>query len=200
MKKIFITVCISIFLFFIYLSSQPNFSLEMIREVNSVLSPERLENHIIALNRWPQWFHSLNDAFFVQGSVLQKGSVIQLNIDPHKGPSKKFYLLAEVIDYIPFSVLSLRITYDSSHRLTQLFQNLEWHLFSEKNSRGSILKGKVHAVTNNWRARLFGRMANHILLNQVFYFDVLSLSELNQPFSKMDLSPMVIPKNSSYGF
>ncbi len=164
-----------------YLSQGPDITLVLDRRFRSSLSPDRLSRNLSSTSRWPQWFHSL--AQVVGPSTLEKGSQLTLKIDPKKGPKKKFDLQAEVIESIPSRLLHLKITGDSSGRLTHLFDRLEWKIEIDPTEQGSSIHGIALAHTRHWRARLFGRLTEKILMNQVFYPNLIQLADLKQPFS-----------------
>src|SRR4051812_11093224 len=91
-------------LFLGVLSQGPDTDLKFRREVPSESSPERLNRFMSSVTRWPQWFYSLDQAKVSNAegsSKIGKGSLIVLNIDPHKGERKRFQLKAEVTEYLP---------------------------------------------------------------------------------------------------
>jgi hypothetical protein len=166
----------------------PDRELSLSRVIPSDLTTGHLDRQISSLTRWPQWFYSLKEAKADPSSpapsLLKKGDVITLAMDPKKGPSKCFSLKAEVTEYRPAHSLSLKIIDDSSHRLTLLFDRLEWKIELEpKPSGGSWIRSTAIAHTHHWRSRLFGAIAEKILMHQVFYPNVLKLATLMQPFS-----------------
>jgi hypothetical protein len=168
------------------MAQAPDVTLTLDRRIRSSLSPERLERNIGSPCRWTQWFYSLAQ---VNGpDTIEKGALFTLHIDPNKGNKKKFELEAQVIDYIPSRLLHLKITRDSSGRLTHLFDQLEWKIEIDPIENGAVLHGMVLAHTHHWRARLFGRLAEKILMNQVFYPNLIQLADLKQPF-KVDEAP-----------
>jgi hypothetical protein len=128
-------------------------------------------------------------------SPLQTGDILTLKIDPHKGKRKQFQLTAQVLNYVPDRLVSLKITQDSSGRLTQLFDEVEWKIEimpQSQDASRSIIEGTVTAHTRHWRARFFGRIAEKILMNQIFYPNLIQLSEMRQPFS-VDPAPHMPP-------
>ena len=165
----------------VFLSRSPDVTLTLDRRLRSSLTPDRIDRNVASPSRWTQWFYSL--AQVVGPESLQKGALLTLKIDPKKGQKKKFELQAEVIDYIPSRLLHLKITDDSSGRITHLFDHLEWKLEIEPTEKGSILRGSAMAHTHHWRARFFGRMAEKILMNQVFYPNLIQLADLKQPYA-----------------
>ncbi len=175
----------------------PDLDLYFVRDIPSQLSPERLEKNISSVARWPQWFFSLAKVTIVNSpslklattrlddqSLIEKGSILKLEIDSHRFLSKPFELTAEVLEYKPLQTLRLNILDDSSGRLTRLFDRIEWKLdFEAKPGGGTLIHARESAHTRHWKARLFGRISERILMNQVFYPDVIKLSELKHPFA-----------------
>ncbi len=165
----------------IYLARTPDETLVLDRKLRSRLTPERIDRNLSSTTRWSQWFSSLAQ---VQGPAEVKiGTVVTLKIDPKKGQRKRFELQAQVLDYVPARLLRLRITDDTSGRLTRLFDNLEWTIEIEPTAKGSSIRGIAQAHTRHWRSRLFGRLAEKILMNQVFYPNLIQLADREQPYT-----------------
>jgi len=188
------------------ISRGPDLQLSFERRIPSALPPERIQRSIESPMRWPQWFHSLGSASIVdlpQDGVneIREGQLVILNVDPNKGPRRRFSLTAQVSEYQPGRVLELQVLKDSSGRLTRMFDDLRWKIQIEPKDSGSILRGTVTAHTAHWKSRLFGRIAEKIILHQVFYPNLIQLSELKQPFSA---DPQVLESlqgsRSSIGF
>lgn len=163
----------------------PNQELHFTREVKSKLDPTRLDRNLSSTTRWPQWFYSLSEVQSPGAPLpkVEKGSILELQMDPKKGQSKKFKLTAEVTEYRPGELIQLKILDDSTGKLTRLFDTLEWKVEFLPNDQGSLIRGTAKAHTRHWRSRFFGRIAERILMNQVFYPNLIKLSELRQPFS-----------------
>lgn len=173
-------------LFFYILANRPDMELHFQRVVPSDSNSERIMRFMSSVTRWPQWFYSLNQVRIKPGkhsTEIEKGSIIVLDMDPHKGSKKRFQLTAEVTQYLPGRSLGLKILQDSSGRLTRLFDHLEWNIEIRDQGKGSLISGTVIAHTHHWRSRLFGQIAEKILLNQTFYPDLVKLAELKHPFS-----------------
>jgi hypothetical protein len=152
------------------------------------LSPDRLDRNISSVTRWPQWFFSLAEVQILNPQTppqktIEKGSLLSLAIDPKKGLKKKFNITVEVLHYSPGKDLHLKILKDSSGRLTRLFDSLEWIIHFQPKDSGSLIQGTVTAHTCHWKSRLFGKIAEKIILHQVFYPNIVKLAELKQPFS-----------------
>jgi len=184
----------------------PDFDLSFSREVPSELSPARLDRNLFSLARWPQWFFNLSDATVLnvdpqggpeQDKIIRPGSLIKLTVDTQKTLAKNFFLTAQVLEYRPGQILRIQIVDDSSGRFPELFSIVEWKIEFLPKGDGSVIRGSAIARTKHWRARLFGRMAEKILMYQLFYPDLMKLSELKQPFSS-GLDPQLKPKNSTF--
>lgn len=166
------------------LARGPDQDLHMKRTIPSDLDPSRLDRNLSAVSRWPQWFFSLGTAKPITNEqTIAKGSRVILHMDPKKGPWKKFDLTVEVKDYVPEKALVLQVLEDSSGRLFKLFDSIEWNIEFLPSQKGSLIQGSVSAHTKHWKSRFFGRIAEKILMNQIFYPDLLKLAELKQPFS-----------------
>ena len=105
-------------------------------------------------------------------------------MDPGKALRKKFDLTVQVLEYKRGRFLHLKVLSDSSGRLTQVFDRIEWTVeIQPKPNGGSLIRGTAVAHTCHWRSRLFGKLTERIVMNQVFYPNLMKLSELKQPFS-----------------
>jgi hypothetical protein len=172
---------------FLVLALQPDRSMSFSRVVPSKYSAEKLGRSMFTPARWPQWFHHL-DAVRMNTPELQTGTLLTLQMDPQKGTKKRYTLTAEVTHYVPNQEIQLRILSDSSLRLTQLFETLDWSFRIESrnldpNPPGSLLTGTATVRTKSWRARLIGSFASRVLLNQVYSPNLLKLSEQETPFT-----------------
>ncbi len=173
---------------------EPNLDLQFLREVPSSVEPSRLARNLESTHRWPQWFHSLESAQiktsqpeslngkFENFSEIRKGSRVLLHFDPKKALKAPFDLTAEISEYIPGKKLSLKIIEDSTHRLTRILDQIEWSVEILPGPKGSLIRGTATAHTLHWRSRLFGRLSQRILMNQIYYPDLMKLAELTQPF------------------
>ena len=177
----------AILLMFFWFARKPDFDLQFSREIPSDLSSERLFRNISYVNRWPQWFYHLDGVEGIhEGAPLRPGSLLVMKMNPHKGINKPFDLSAEVIRYVPNNQLSLKILNDSTGRMSQLFESLEWNIELIENLKGSgsLIRGTSRARTRNWRSRFLGRISEKILMNQTFHPDLMKLSELRRPYQE----------------
>jgi hypothetical protein len=116
-------------------------------------------------------------------SLIKTGALLRLEMKPARAMSKSYHLIAKVTEYEPKKRLSLVIIEDSSGRLTRLFNLIQWNLTLEPTPTGSTIHVRELAHTQHWKSRFFGRMAEKILMNQIYYPDIIKLAELKQPFS-----------------
>lgn len=198
--RLSVGVLAALFLGFAIETRTPDLDLSFARDIPTPLTPERLDKNISSVARWPQWFFSLAKVTLVDSpnlklvskqndsSLIEKGSILKLEINPHKFMSKPFELTAEVMEYQSFHTLRLNILDDSSGRMTRLFDHIEWQFDFEATQGGAMIHARELAHTRHWKSRLFGRIAERILMNQIFYPDIIKLSELKHPF-KIDDGP-----------
>ena len=170
-------------LFLVYVAKGPDSELHISRVILSRLDPDRLDRNISSVSRWPQWFASLGQAKLLNSETLKPGARVELNIVPKRAMAKPYQVEVEVLEYKPGSNLRLRILKDSSNRLTDLFENLEWNIALHPDPKGSRIEGSSLARTNSWKSRVFGLIAQKILMHQAFLPDLVKLADLRQPFS-----------------
>ena len=176
------------------IANGPDRELHFARTVRSQYSPSVLGRSISDLRYWPQWFFSLDQAVVSEGQTepgpLHAGENLTLRMDPKKGESKRFLLGVKVLEYVPDRLIHLQIIRDTKNRLTRLFDRLEWsvEIIPEgpeapggPNETGTLIRGTATAHTSHWRSRLFGQLAGDILMNQVFYPDLIRLGETADP-------------------
>ncbi|MGK5083401.1 hypothetical protein WDW37_08840 [Bdellovibrionota bacterium FG-1] len=178
----------------VFLAQQPDRELVFVREVPVQASPALLDKTLRGLGNWPQWFLNTVEVqrFDVAGrpmpaefQTLEKGALLRFKMDPQKGPSRQDELQATVTEYLPQKKVSLLMTQDSTGKLTRLFDRLEWTLEIKppENGLATHLKGTTTAHTHHWRARVFATMAERLLLNPVFYPNLIKLGAITQPSS-----------------
>ncbi|MFZ9594862.1 MAG: hypothetical protein ACO3A2_02165 [Bdellovibrionia bacterium] len=175
------------------LAQGPDFTLNWDRTIPSRLPLEALERNFDSVTRWPNWFFSLEKVTVAQGvqpvdpGRIGKDCILRLHIRPKRAFSPSFELKAHVIQHVPHQKMALQILEDSSGRLTQLFEQIQWEVELKQNEQGkTFVQGKASAQTRNWRARLFGRLMGKALMNQIFYPDLIKLSEMKHPFSVLE--------------
>jgi hypothetical protein len=169
----------------IYFANGPEVRLQLTREIHSDLSRSRIDRNLSATNRWPQWFNALQKVESAQKDPQQltPGDILTLVMQSKKGLRSPFQLTAEVIEYVPEKILHLKILTDSSEKIFKLFDELEWKVELWETQNGTIIKGTATAHTRNWRSRLLGKFSEKIIMNQLFYPNLIQLSTLRQPFS-----------------
>lgn len=185
--SLFVLVFGALLLWFATLANSPDRDLRLVREVPSVSKPEVLQNALNDLKQWPNWFHDLQEVQPQQAdNPLAVGSRLKLIINSKKTPWSRFELTADVIESTPGRVIGLRIVEDSKGKLTHLFDRLEWRVELLNDSGApagatAVVRGTCVAHTAHWRARVFGAIAERIMLHQIFYPDMIKLAELKQP-------------------
>jgi hypothetical protein len=175
----------------------PNETLTFSRETISKLELARLAPRLEDVSQWKTWFHSVKDVRVVdsQNHPLAKdqqkahdGALLEIEIDPGKQGRRHFQLAARIRHFEPGKLLEIEILDDSSGRLTRVFDQLNWKIELTRNSETQQWQiiGTETAHTAHWRSRLFGRLAPRILLNQVFYPDLLVLANPEETPPKAD--------------
>ncbi len=175
----------SITLYCAALAQGPDRELTFTREVVSQFSIDHFEPFIANLSQWPKWHYSLSEAKAMDSSrkelstqKLQAKMQVRLKLVPPNRPWKKFEVLLSVLEYDPGRFLHLALLEDSSGRLTTLFDRLEWKIKWIPEGSGTLIQGSLLAHTSHWRSRLFGALAQRILLNQLFYPDLIKMGNL----------------------
>ena len=173
-----------------YLGREPNFTLQFDRVVPLTTSPDVLKRALHEVPLWARWFHTMGKVervditespMAVPDQTPEKGALIRFLIDPKKGDHRKFFLFAEVIDYVPEKKLSLRLRDDRSGKLHKLFNQVIWELevIPAEGKLPVRLHGSARATSNSFRARFWGRSAEKVLMNQVYFIDLIGLAEFS---------------------
>jgi hypothetical protein len=159
------------------------------REVPTSLPPETLNQSIGMVPLWTNWFYTVGQAerIDIMGRALPlsnqkpvQGALIRLEIQPHRGEHRgSFDLLLKVADYVPGKFVTLKLAQDQTGRITRLFDSLEWKI----EFLPGVIRGTETAHTSHWRSRLFAALSQRILMNQLFYPDLMALGQFTQPLS-----------------
>ncbi len=169
----------------LYAANAGDREIQWAREVPSKCKAEDLRAGLDDLKRWPEWFKALDRVESPEGIVLsgapQVGSRLVLQINPKRSPWSRFNLTVKVLEFEPGKAIRLELLDDSTGRLPQLFSRLEWKVELAEGSRGPVIRGSEVAQTRHWRSRVFGRLAERTLMNQVYYPDLIKFSELTLP-------------------
>jgi hypothetical protein len=175
--------------YLISIARGPDFDIEMVRPIPSKLSVDYLDQAIGFFPHWPAWFHSGAKLTQVDASgnpipkaqqKLQTQDYLRLGIDTQRLRGK-YDLTLLVTDYTPKKHLALRVIGDTKNSLTRLFDRLDWEITFEPKPDGTLIIGKASAHTHQWRARIFGKLVPSILLNQVFYPNIIVLADIKNP-------------------
>jgi nitrogen fixation protein len=185
-------------IYFASVAHGPDIDIVMVREFPSEVDIEQIHKAVSDISAWPQWFYSLKEAKMLDGFfrplsirdwILKPGAIVELSVDPKKGPWKRFTLLTTIVQYVPKKELSMNILKDSSGKLNTAFSRLDWKIEFEPHPKGTLIRSTVSARAIHWRSKLFGTIAKKILLTQVFYPDLLKLAGLKNVKSGISLSP-----------
>jgi hypothetical protein len=159
-----------------------NFWINWSREVPSRHTPEQLSRAMTDLQLWPIYHHSLKSATILNGTELKTSSEIRFDIEPKGKEWKRFELYAQAEAIEPGKRMKFRLVGDSKKKITTIFDDFEWEISVTESSpelkaRGfpSLITGKARAHTAHWRGRIFGTVSPRILMNQVFYVDLVKL-------------------------
>jgi len=193
---------VSIFSFWL-LSREPNRTVTFVREVPTSVAPEKVGLALHWILSWPQWHHMTTDVKRLDGmgtplplslQSAQIGAIVEFTLDPREQKQRRFFIQAEVTEYVPNQHISLKLIKESSGKLQAMFQDMSWKieilpgtphgapgLGKQATEAGTLVRGTLTATTQNWRARLFSRIAERILMHQVFYPNVTKLAELKEP-------------------
>jgi hypothetical protein len=189
----------------------PEMDLQFTRDVPSKATVEALGAQVSDLSKWPEWFFSLKEARTVSATgellpadqqKLFEGARVRLYIEPKKKQWKRFEMTVLVEAYKPNDFLRLRVLDDSKKKLSTMFENLVWqvNIFPAQDAEAeglghskdgapnlSLIRGQVAGRGISWRSKLFGTITPTILMAQVFYPDLIKLSEtgFEQPKSLM---------------
>lgn len=182
----------------------PDRDVTFVREVPSKLSIDYLDQVLQQIPKWNEWFFAatdsneismLGDAYPIGHQKLEPRALVRMSFNPHRGESSKFQLTYEVLEYVPKKLLRIRVIRDTNNHLLKLFSNLEWTIellpmtpemkaTSAKMAQfNTMIRGTLHAYTASSRARVYSQLIPSVFLNQVFYPNLLVLTEINNPLA-----------------
>jgi hypothetical protein len=171
----------------------PDFDVEWKRSLPADAPLAELARDLWKPEHWPRWFFYLEKVEAIDptgqplgtGLSLRPGARLRLSMNPRKGFSRRSELVARVLEFDPARGLALRLEYDSTGRLTDLFEALTWKLeLKPVPSGAAVLEGTETGHTRSRRARAWCRLAPAVLLNQIFPVDLMALARirrLNEP-------------------
>jgi len=179
---------ITALLFFFWWEARlPNQTLTFTREASTALSLSQLAPKFEDVSQWKTWFYTVKDVQVVdsQNHPLPKeqqkahdGALLEIQIDPGKGSRHRFQLAARIRHFEPGRLLEIEVLDDSAGKITRLFDQLSWRIELVQDSSSPKLQilGTETAHTAHWRSRLFGRVAPRVIMNQLFYPNLLILA------------------------
>jgi hypothetical protein len=181
-----------------WLGREPDFNVTWSRRIPAEATLADLTRDLWRPENWLRWFFYLDSIEAVDeagdpvpgGPRFAAGARLRLHMDPKKGFSRKSELLVRILEFDPARGIALRLEFDSSGKLTGLFDQLTWKLELKPGPGGGggvILEGTETARTRAPRSRAYCRAAPSVLLNQVFPMDLLGLARIK----KLDEPPPV---------
>lgn len=170
----------------------PNETLTFTREASSQLELALLTQKLDNVSEWKSWFHSAKEIRIIDSQNrplpqaeqrAREGALLEIQIDPGKGARRRFQIAARITRFEPGKLLELEILDDSSGKIVRLFDHLSWkiELAQDLEKKQILITGTETAHTSHWRSRLFGRIAPRVILNQLFYPNLLVLANPETP-------------------
>lgn len=170
--------------------------LVLTREVESDLPVETIDKALRNLNNWALWHFDLQETKALDGrgepyamrdQTALTGEWIRMWFVPTKKEWKRFQVDANILEYTPKKRLIVHLISDSKNKISKLFSSLIWKVELETRPNGTRIRTEIRGMTQGWRARFFGRVAERILMNQVLFVNASKLAELKQP---LNLNPL----------
>lgn len=196
---------LSIFIFWAFTYQRSDFSLSLNRAVPSYETEAVLGKALFNLSDWPVFVRGLktvtifsDESKSATQEQLAVGAVANLLIEPPGKEWKRFHVDLLVLEVDPDRLVRFRFLADSSGKMNHLAGDLEWRIQIEPASlkdkqRGyqSRVIGSLSGVTESPRARFFGTLSERILLNQIFFFDLIKLASvsLQRELKRQNLAP-----------
>jgi len=170
----------------------PDFELQMVREVPTTIPLPQLQKAMGATINWPEWHFNTRQvqaidltglAYPAKAQWIESGTLLIFSMEPPKKEWKRFLIRARIDEYVPGSRLRLSFIEETKGRIQKLLSDLNWTLeiLPDPATGHHLIRGTVRASTLSARARIFGRLAPRILMNQVFYPDLEKLARLEFP-------------------
>ncbi len=155
------------------LAGGPDRELRFERRVPWNGSMEQMNQAMNDPERWTQWFYGLDHVERAGKGLLKPGQKLELAIDPKKGAWKKFSVSVKVtaVGTARRPHLALEVLGDSKGKLQKVFSGIRWEVTADEHA----VTGRAWATTRSWRSRLLSRLSERIVMNQVFYPDVMRL-------------------------
>ncbi len=155
------------------LSRGPDFEARFERRVESPLPIQELQAELQNTSDWPQWhFNTIRSELISEGPRR-----VRLFLEPPKKEWKRFELELAVLP-TPTGTLTVRLEHESKGRLNRLFSAISWtiELLPQPEGQGTLIRGTLRATTSGPKGRVFARLAERLVLNQLFYPDLEALA------------------------
>lgn len=164
------------------LGRNPNIDLHFRRVVESEIQLMSLSGYLTDIESWPSWFYQLKKVTQVGGpEKIGVGSVLEFEVEPPQKKWRRFTMRVQILQFASTEI-RMKIIDDSRELFKKLVSDLEWGVTLEPKSDGKILiLGRASARTETFKGRIFGRLSERILLNQLFYADLEALGRGLQP-------------------
>jgi hypothetical protein len=188
---VLLAVCVLAATLIAWLSRGPDQEVRFDRKVPTELPQATLEDGMHYLANWPMWFHMVagvqrlgpdGQPLPPSGQVAEQGASIRLIVEPRSQSWRRFVLDFDLTEYVRGRKLVLKLRSDPGRKITHLLDGLEWSVELTRESGQLLLEGHASARTRSMRGRFFARAAPRILMNQVYYPDLIALSGLSSPF------------------
>ena len=165
------------------LSRGPDFEIRFERQVPSRVPIDELRAKLASLEDWTAWHHQFrgitprSDGSKDSSSAENGRRLIRVLVEPPKKQWKRFELDLAVTrstrDRIEVELLA-----DSKGRIEKLFSSVGWTitLLPDPQGQGTLIRGEARARTTSAKARMLGRVAPRIVMNQLFYPDLEALA------------------------
>jgi hypothetical protein len=176
----------------------PDFEFTSTKRVIAFHEKETLAAKWMYYSRWVSWFHKLEKVEVLADDPVphvELGQQIKLTM-----ASKRFFhpfvdVQFRVASFDSDRKLGLTFISDSTGRLEKLFSKLEWELeLQPESNRRTWVEAKIKAKTNSWKARIYARLVPRILLNQVFYPNLIAFAERPHLYEVRDVLYPDLPR------
>lgn len=166
--------------------------LQMKRTVESKLPVETVLSDLHNIHSWTSWFHDGKNVTLLTHdqtptNLWEQAETLLVQIENPQKQWKRFDLTGKLIHAdldptLPIQSVTIQINSDSSKKMTALFENIIWKIAVDRDHK--TITGEVSATPIGTRGKILAWFTPKILLNQIFYPDIMKLSghiEKNNP-------------------